>query len=47
MDVLRPGPYFEGLLNRMAIEAIAVSLFIRDLKRNHEAWERRISLLWN
>lgn len=47
MDAFRPVPYFEGLLNRMVIEVIAAaSPFIRDLKKNHEAWERRISLLW-
>jgi ornithine lipid ester-linked acyl 2-hydroxylase len=47
MDVLRPLPYLVGLLNRMIIKAIAASPFIRDAKRNHEAWERRMSLLWN
>ena len=47
MDVLRPLPYLVGLLNRMIIKAIAASLFIRDAKRNHEAWERRMSQLWN
>jgi hypothetical protein len=47
VDVLRPLPYLVGLLNRMIIKAIAASPFIRDAKRNHEAWERRMSLLWN
>jgi ornithine lipid ester-linked acyl 2-hydroxylase len=47
MDVLRPLPYLVGLLNRMVIKAIAASPFIRDAKRNHEAWERRMSQLWN
>ena len=47
MDVLRPLPYLVGLLNRMIIKAIAASPFIRDAKRNHEAWERRGSQLWN
>jgi len=47
MDVLRPLPYLVGLLNRMIIKAIAASPFIRDAKRNHEAWERRMSQLWN
>jgi hypothetical protein len=47
MDVLRPLPYLVSLLNRMIIKAIAASSFIRDAKRNHEAWERRMSQLWN
>ena len=47
MDVLPRLPYLVGLLNRMIIKAIAASLFIRDAKRNHEAWERRMSQLWN
>jgi hypothetical protein len=46
MDVFRPLPYLEGLLNRMVIKAIAASPFIRDVERNREAWERRVSLLW-
>jgi hypothetical protein len=47
MDVLRPLPYLAGLLNRMVIKAIAVSPFIRDVKRNREALDRRMCLLWN
>jgi len=47
MDVLRPFPYLAGLLNRMVIKAIAASPFIRSAKKYHEAWERRMSLLWN
>jgi aspartyl/asparaginyl beta-hydroxylase (cupin superfamily) len=47
MDVLRPLPYLVGLLNRTIIKAIAASPFIRDAKKNHEAWERRMSQLWN
>jgi hypothetical protein len=47
MDVLRPFPYLAGLLNRMAIKAIAASPFIREVKKNAEAWERRMSPLWN
>ena len=31
----------------MAIEAIAASPFIRDVNKNHEAWERRLPPLWN
>jgi hypothetical protein len=45
MDVFQPLPYLEGLLNRMVIKAIAASPFIRDVKENHEARERRMYLL--
>jgi hypothetical protein len=47
MDVSRPLPYLEGLLNRLVIKAIAVSPFIRGVHRNNEACERRILQLWN
>jgi hypothetical protein len=47
VDVLRPLSYLAGLLNRMTITVIAASPFIRDVKMNHEAWERRMFLLWN
>jgi aspartyl/asparaginyl beta-hydroxylase (cupin superfamily) len=47
MDVLRPLPYFVGLLNRGIIKAIAASPFIRDAKKNHEVWERRMSQIWS
>jgi hypothetical protein len=47
MDVLRPNPYLAGLFNRMVTKAISASPFIRDVKKNHEAWERRMPLLWN
>ena len=47
MDVSRPFPYLGGLLKRMVIKAIAASPFIRDVKKNHEARERRMSVLWN
>lgn len=47
MDVLRPLPYLVGLLNRLIIKAIAASPFIRDAKKNHEAWERRMSQIWS
>ena len=46
MDVLRPLPYLVGLLNRMIIKAIAAPPFIRDAKKNHEAWERRMTPIW-
>lgn len=45
MDVFRPPPYLGGLLNRMVTRAIAASSFIRDVKKSHEACERRMSLL--
>ena len=47
MDVLRPLPYLAGLLNRTIIKAIAAPPFIRDAKRNHDAWEQRMAQLWN
>jgi hypothetical protein len=47
MDVRRGPPYLEGLLNRMAIKAIAASLFIRDVNKNHGAWARRMPSLCN
>jgi hypothetical protein len=31
----------------MVTKAIAASPFVRDVKKNHEAWERRMSVLWN
>lgn len=47
MDVLRPLTYFVGLLNWVTIKAIAASPSIRDAKKNHEAWERRMIQIWN
>ncbi len=47
MDVFRPLPYFAGLINRMILKAIAVSPFIRDAKKNHEASERRLAQIWS
>ena len=41
VDVLRPLPYPESAINRLIIKAIGISPFIRDAKRNQEAWERR------
>jgi ornithine lipid ester-linked acyl 2-hydroxylase len=41
VDVLRPLPFPESAINRLIIKAIAISPFIRDAKRNQEAWERR------
>ena len=47
MDVLRPLPFPISLLNSLVIKSIAVSPFIRDAKKNHEDWERRMNDLWN
>jgi len=41
VDVMRPLPYPESAINRLIVKAIGVSPFIRDAKRNQEAWERR------
>lgn len=46
MDVLRPLPLPVALLNRGIIKAIAASPFIRDARRNHEAWEQKMEQLW-
>lgn len=43
----RPFPYLTGLLNRMVIKAIAVSLFIRYVNKNHGAWKRHVPSLCN
>jgi ornithine lipid ester-linked acyl 2-hydroxylase len=41
VDVLRPLPEPEATINRLIVKAIGHSPFIRDAKRNQEAWERR------
>jgi ornithine lipid ester-linked acyl 2-hydroxylase len=41
VDVLRPLPEPEATINRLIVKAIGRSPFIRDAKRNQEAWERR------
>ncbi|HTY96262.1 MAG TPA: aspartyl/asparaginyl beta-hydroxylase domain-containing protein [Solirubrobacteraceae bacterium] len=41
VDVMRPLPSPESTINRLIVKAIGVSPFIRDAKRNQEAWERR------
>jgi ornithine lipid ester-linked acyl 2-hydroxylase len=41
VDVLRPLPFPESLINRAIIKAIGFSPFVLDAKRNQEAWERR------
>ena len=40
VDVIRPLPVPESLVNRAILRAIAWSPFILDAKRNQEAWER-------
>lgn len=47
MDVLRPLPAPVSWLNSIIIRAIAASPFIKDAQKNHEAWERRMTQLWN
>ncbi len=41
VDVLRPLPFPESLINRLIVAAIGFSPFVLDAKRNQEAWERR------
>jgi ornithine lipid ester-linked acyl 2-hydroxylase len=41
VDVLRPLPSPESLVNRAIVKAIGFSPFVLDAKRNQEAWERR------
>src|SRR5215211_8767020 len=46
MDVLRPLRFPMAGVNRFIIKAIAASPFITDAKKNHEAWEQRMTELW-
>jgi aspartyl/asparaginyl beta-hydroxylase (cupin superfamily) len=46
MDVLRPLRWPVALLNNLIIKIIAASPFIRDAKKNHDEWERRMAKLW-
>jgi aspartyl/asparaginyl beta-hydroxylase (cupin superfamily) len=41
VDVLRPLPFPESLINRLIVAAIGFSPFVLDAKRNQEAWEKR------
>ncbi len=41
VDVLRPLPVPESLINRAIVKAIGFSPFVLDAKRNQQAWERR------
>lgn len=47
VDVMRPLPFPVSLLNNFIVKAIAASPFIRDAKKNHEEWERRMRQIWN
>jgi ornithine lipid ester-linked acyl 2-hydroxylase len=40
VDVLRPLPFPESLINRLIVGAIGFSPFVLDAKRNQEAWEK-------
>jgi aspartyl/asparaginyl beta-hydroxylase (cupin superfamily) len=41
LDVLRPLPFPESLINRLILKAIAYSPFVLDARRNQQAWEAR------
>jgi ornithine lipid ester-linked acyl 2-hydroxylase len=41
VDVLRPLPFPESLINKLIVKAIGVSPFVLDAKRNQRAWEGR------
>ena len=41
VDMLRPLPFPESLINRAIIKVIGYSPFVLDAKRNQEAWEQR------
>jgi beta-hydroxylase len=40
VDVMRPLPFPESLINWLIVKAIGFSPFVLDAKRNQEAWER-------
>ena len=41
VDVMRPLPFPDSLINELIVKAIGYSPFVLDAKRNQEAWERR------
>lgn len=41
VDVLRPLPFPESLINKLIVKAIGISPFVLDAKRNQRAWEAR------
>jgi beta-hydroxylase len=46
MDVMRPLRWPMSTVNELIIKAIAASPFIKDAKKNHEAWEQKMAQLW-
>ena len=46
MDVLRPLRWPMSAINKLIIKIIAASPFIKDAKKNHEAWEQKMAQLW-
>jgi ornithine lipid ester-linked acyl 2-hydroxylase len=40
VDVMRPLPFPESLINWLIVKTIGLSPFVLDAKRNQEAWER-------
>ena len=40
VDVMRPLPFPESLINWLIVKVIGLSPFVLDAKRNQEAWER-------
>lgn len=42
LDILRPMGPFSSLVNKFILTLIRWSPYIRDARRNHRAWERRI-----
>lgn len=41
VDVLRPLPFPESIINKLIVRAIGLSPFVLDAKRNQRAWEAR------
>ena len=41
VDVMRPLPFPDSLVNELIVKAIGFSPFVLDARRNQEAWERR------
>jgi beta-hydroxylase len=41
VDVMRPLPFPDSLINELIVKAIGYSPFVLDAKRNQEAWEQR------
>lgn len=45
VDVLRPLPFPDSLINKLIVKAIGISPFVLDAKRNQRAWEARYRAL--